>query len=188
MTSVIYNALCSSAVTPEECSVIWSGVSALATMLACGLAVAAGWIAWLAWRTQLGEAHTSLWKAMDNEFVYNLSESRHRFALSWLGKSEKSPLMFEECQSVMDFFETIGYLVRRDRVDEELAYHSFSYYFAGYYQGIEKLIDAERRKNKEFYKEIEYLRTKWGSESALTSDADLVKFFNTEMLVNRKKI
>lgn len=186
MASTIYEVLCSSGATSEQCSVVWSGVSALATVLACLLALVAGRIAWLAWRTQLGEVRTSLWKAMDDEFAYNLSESRYMFSVAWLAKSEKTPLGFEECQNVMDFFETIGYLVRNGRIDEELAHHSFSYFFEGYYQGAEKLIGSERCKNKDFYKEIEYLHAKWGAESALTSDSDLRNFFNTEMLVNKK--
>lgn len=65
----------------------------------------------------------------------------------------------QEMDTVLDFFETLGILVRRHAVDKELAWNSFSYWVLRYAVFTRDHIDARRRAESDntYWEEFEFL-------------------------------
>jgi hypothetical protein len=68
-------------------------------------------------------------------------------------------LLSTDLEPVLDFFETLGLLVRRRAVDEELAWNSFSYWLLRYAALAPHQIKARRRLESDwtYYEEFEHL-------------------------------
>lgn len=65
----------------------------------------------------------------------------------------------QEIDTVLDFFETLGILVRRHAVDEELAWNAFSYWVLRYAALMRDHIAARRKSESDdtYWKEFEIL-------------------------------
>ena len=64
-----------------------------------------------------------------------------------------------ELEPVLDFFETVGLLVRREVVDKELAWNSFSYWVLRYAALAGNQIKVRRKKEHDptYYQEFDFL-------------------------------
>lgn len=74
---------------------------------------------------------------------------RRNAASSLLKKSSAPP------DEVLDFFETIGMLVRRGVLDEEVVWHTFFYWVNGYWYAAHDYIKSKN--DPTFYEDMRYL-------------------------------
>ncbi len=72
-----------------------------------------------------------------------------------------------DIEDVLDFFETLGLLVRRRALDPELAWSSFFYWLHGYYRWAETFIVDQQRLFPNRYRDVVRLH-----ESLLTVELD----------------
>jgi hypothetical protein len=64
-------------------------------------------------------------------------------------------------EDIINFFESIGMLLRKKYFDKEMAWIGFGYYAIRYWEAYEKYILAERKRfcDETLYTEFEYLKT-----------------------------
>lgn len=60
-------------------------------------------------------------------------------------------------EEVFDFFETLGLMSRRYKLDEELIWNTFFEWVRGYWQSAEKYIVDEQKKDPLVWREFEHL-------------------------------
>lgn len=65
-----------------------------------------------------------------------------------------------EIEDVFDFFETVGILVRKGALNDELVWNSFYYWLHGYFRYGEKFLKEERSKYPARYDEVIWLHKK----------------------------
>lgn len=85
--------------------------------------------------------------------------ARSRAAKALIPKLAAQVDLSTDLEPVLDFFETLGLLVRRRAVDEELAWNSFSYWLLRYAALAPDQIKARRRSESDwtYYEEFEHL-------------------------------
>ena len=95
-----------------------------------------------------------------------------------------------DVDDVLDFFETISLLVRRNAVDKEFTWHTFYYWLHRYCIICASYIMAEQKSDHARWEDLCWLHTQLsridkvrnGSiESASTDDVDLMKFIEDEL-------
>jgi hypothetical protein len=66
---------------------------------------------------------------------------------------------FHLAEDVFDFFETLGYLVRRKAVDKEIVWHTFFHWVHGYWSAGAQQITKRRNEEKDqtLWEDFEYL-------------------------------
>ena len=76
-----------------------------------------------------------------------------------VAKALQNHISTQEMDTVLDFFETLGILVRRHAVDDELAWNSFSYWVLRYAALTQDHIVARRKKESDetYRQEFEFL-------------------------------
>ncbi len=94
------------------------------------------------------------------------------------GKKKKKGLADAPWSEVMDFFDSLGYLVDRGAVDEEIARYYLAYELDGYFQATQNLMRAEQRKNPRRYRNVFPLYQRWHEDAPR---ADLTSFFEDEL-------
>ena len=79
-------------------------------------------------------------------------------------KAYKNPA--EQCakdaDAVLDFFETIGYLLRRGALDEKMVWHTFFHWIMGYYQAAEEYINDKRKSEPTVWEDFVELQGRMG--------------------------
>lgn len=93
---------------------------------------------------------------------------------------------------VLNFFETVGFLTRRDVLDAEVAWNHFFYYMHRYMLSAKKYIETCRKEDptlwEEFIevyerlKEVEKRERRLSDKDLLLSDEDRRKFLNSEAI------
>ncbi len=83
---------------------------------------------------------------------------------------------------IMDFFETVGLMVRRDALDKEMVWSEFSDDIEGYWMGGSKLIRSEIQEDSTIYVEFRCLYKTIDSISVSkgAEKMDLKSFLQTE--------
>jgi hypothetical protein len=76
-----------------------------------------------------------------------------------VAKALQNHISTQEIDTVLDFFETLGILVRRHAVDDELAWNSFSYWVLRYAALTQDHIVARRKNESDetYWQEFEFL-------------------------------
>jgi hypothetical protein len=121
------------------------------------------------------QSRVDIWQKLTNEFDHDLKAERIA-----CGKAYLNHHLDEKYQPVMDFFETIGELVRENHINRELAYNTFSYYFSGYYDATEQWLKEDNARDPTIYSDVLYLHKLWGAEPLLKTPEDLDNFFKDE--------
>ena len=75
-------------------------------------------------------------------------------------------------EEIFDFFETIGILVHKGALDEELAWSSFFYWLHGYYRFGKKFLDEQRENFPSRYEEVIRLHDKLSKIENLNRPSD----------------
>lgn len=66
----------------------------------------------------------------------------------------------DDIEDVLDFFETLGIMVRKSGLDPELVWHTFFYWVHGYWIHTKDLIEQQRKDYPNRYKDIIFLHSK----------------------------
>ena len=95
--------------------------------------------------------------ALHQEFESEpMHQTRARAAKALLKQMDSRAL-----DDVLDFFETVAVLVRRDAIDDELAWQTFSYELDGYVTASRKVIEEEQGSSPAVWEELEGLRRRF---------------------------
>jgi hypothetical protein len=146
------------------------------------LVVSLGGLAFTAYsaHNQRKEAEMQLWAGLRQEFDYTLVNDRIA-----CGKAYKDGTLEAEYGRVMDYFETVGFLVRTGRLDDDLFKETWGYYFSGYFQATKAYLERERATDKTVYQGVYYLEEQFGPDRTLQTPADLKSFFEDEERIPR---
>jgi hypothetical protein len=147
--------------------------------IALWLPIAASLIAlcftWLSYRQAAKESQLQLWNALRHEFDREMLKERRA-----AGRAYGTPEFQQAYQPVMDFFETLGFLVRTRRLDADLFDDTWGFYFSGYFQGAQVFMDADRKQDSRTYGDVYDLARKFGHDPTLQSPVDLKRFYDAE--------
>ena len=91
------------------------------------------------------------WRALDEAGEARTAANRPAFL--------PQTLAFSDVEPVLDFFETVGVLLRRRAIDQELAWDSFSYWVLRYAVLAREQIQFRRKDESDetYYQEFEFL-------------------------------
>jgi len=124
---------------------------------------------------QTRESEMQLWSSLRHEFDYDLLKDRRDFANAFIeGKLE------DHYTRVMDFFDTLGFLVKTKRVDPDLFINTWGYYFSGYYQATKSYIEEDVKKDPATYSGVIYLAKRFSMSPELQKPDDIKTFFEDE--------
>lgn len=123
---------------------------------------------------QLEQEKVNLWKTLDAEFNYQLKSERARCGVAFL---RNRPGLADCYTPVMIFFEKLGYLVIKGRIDTELAYTTFFDEFSAYLVVTRTYLKEENDADSEVYKYVFKLEREWGLAKWTQSEQELEWFF-----------
>jgi hypothetical protein len=155
-----------------------SAMSLTNLILAIGAAVAAV-VAIQAYKAQLEQSRITLWRSLCEEWDYKMRTARGAAVGEYSNHKDKK--LHSTAQRMMDYFETLAYLVRNNYIPNELANHTWSYYFAGYFKAAHEFVNEQRLDDESFYKDIVWLAKFWGKDESIEKPDGLYIFFNEEM-------
>lgn len=100
---------------------MWTAIATIAALVAVGIAARQLWL----FRVSLG---VDVILRLEKQFDENdMCEKRRRAA-----RALQSGTSVEDVEPVLDFFETVGLLLRRRVVDKEVVWNSFAYWVLRY--------------------------------------------------------
>ena len=76
-----------------------------------------------------------------------------------LHKNSKQPADMKAVDDVLDFFETVAYLAKKDGIDKEFAWHTFYYWLHRYFLLCQGYIFAIQEKDKARWEDLCWLHT-----------------------------
>ena len=81
---------------------------------------------------------------------------RDAAAKSLSKKTYKTPTdkTSQDADDVLDFFETIGYLLSRGALDEKMVWHTFFHWIMGYCQAAEEYISMKRQREPKVLQDL----------------------------------
>ncbi|MHB8523050.1 MAG: DUF4760 domain-containing protein [Limisphaerales bacterium] len=122
---------------------IWEALVAIGTLALVG-------VTWWAFKAQLAVARDQMKVElqMKREEIFDserLVHQRATLAKQFLNKAPHDEIQ----EDVMNFFETVGMLLRRGYLDKEMAWVAFSYYGIPWWSACKDYIAEERRRKGE---------------------------------------
>jgi len=129
----------------------------------------------IGFRRQSKESEMQLWSSMRREFDYELKKDRRA-----CGEAYASGKLGDHYSRIMDYFETLGFLVRTGRVDAELFDDTWGYYFSGYFQATKTYMEKDRKDDPRTYDDVFYLARRFSADPSLKKPEDLKVFFEDE--------
>lgn len=125
----------------------WTFLIGIGTIVLAGVA---GYQAWLLRNSAMADVILKL----DERFNDKLLNKRKEAARSLKDGPDEHDANIED---VLDFFETLGLLIRRHAVDKEIVWHTFFYWIHGYAKYAKNFVAKQRSKSPNRYAEIQYL-------------------------------
>jgi hypothetical protein len=126
------------------------------------------------------ELAMSLQRQFDGEYKQDRAECARAFLYSeHAGKKRKKGLAEAPYAAVMDFFDSVGYLVERGALDEPLARYYFSYPLDGYFTATQALLRRDQKLSPRRYERVFRLAARWRDEDE--ARPDLIRFFEEEL-------
>lgn len=171
MNEFCYRLLCGN--NEAHCSTVWTAIAGVGAIGAIIISI-------LTYRSQIEQSKTALWRSLSQEFDHDLAAARSR---SGMAHHLNGRLDIEAAQGVLDFFETIAYLVLNYQLDEALAKHTFGFYFGRYYYACQAAIEEEWKRNPLVYADIRLLAVKWRDCVNRVTPAELPDFFEAESII-----
>lgn len=124
---------------------------------------------------QSRESELQLWNSLRREFDYELKKERRTCAQAYADGR-----LSEHYSTVMNFFDTIGFLVRTGRLDRELVDDTWGYDFAGYFRATKEFMLEDRKKDPRSWDDVFYLMRRLSVDPTLKTPEDLKLFFEDE--------
>ncbi len=135
----------------QQWTTIWTTVAALATLGAAVAAALAAKSAAAQVRLTRFSLGVDMVQRLDARFDSpEFLEARRSAALALENLKDndyaENRAIEANVEPVLDFFETIGLLVRREVLDKEIVHSYFFYWYYGYWLNAKPLIDRQRKK------------------------------------------
>jgi hypothetical protein len=128
----------------------WTFLIGIGTIV---LAVVAGYQAWLLRNSTMADLTLKL----DERFNDKLLRKRKKAAQSLKNRPAEHDADIED---VLDFFETLGFLIRHRALDKKVVWHTFFYWIHGYWKFTRGFVANQQSTSPARYAEIEYLHEK----------------------------
>jgi hypothetical protein len=132
----------------------------------------------VALRNQTDQSKMQLWHDFRREFDRDLKPERKAFGLAFEQGNIK-----DEYDDVMTFFETVGFLVRTGRMDEEVFGETFSYDFVAYFKACKPMMDEERAEDtqpEKVWQNVYDLAREYHDDPLLNDPEKLKAYFDHE--------
>lgn len=129
----------------------------------------------LALRHQSRESELQLWNSLRREFDHEMKKERRS-----CGEAYMEGTLANQYSNVMNFFDTVGFLVRTKRLDGELFDNTWGYYFFGYFQATKEFMSQDRKVDPRSYEDVFYLARRFSGNPALKKPEDIKEFFEEE--------
>ena len=102
-----------------------------------------------------GQREIELYLALRKDFDGPLIVARKIVAQQFLANAAHDEIK----ETVLDFFEDMGMLIRRDYLDRDMVWGTFSYYARMWWSSCKEYIEAERARlnDSSFFTDFEYL-------------------------------
>ena len=122
-------------------------------------AIIAALMAIKAFNAQVNQSRVALWRSLCEEWDHKLLKARVACVKARI-QAPRAELV-ERYPRVMNFFESLAYLVRRKEIPEELAMHTFAYYFFGYFRWTLRYTKVDHEKDKKTWEDVFWLYVRW---------------------------
>jgi len=165
----------------------YDALTAYGTLATAVAAVVAVFFSWKAVNDQIKQSRTTLWRSLDEEFNGESRRAQRRgVAEYWIKhmtadskmESKRDKHFESRIIHILDFFETVSFLVNQGVLDSSLAHHTFWYVISGYFHAGRTFIEASVKEDPTFYADLCGLMKKWTTDP----DAkDLPTFFSAEL-------
>jgi len=144
-----------------------------------GIALGAAALRQLRQETRI-DLSMSLQRQFDSDYKQDRADCARAFLYSGqTGKKKKQKgLSQAPYGEIMDFFDSLGYLVQRGAVDEEVVKYYLAYELDGYFEATQGLMRQEQRKDPRRFKNAFALYQRWHQEGPRQ---DLNAFFEDEL-------
>ena len=129
----------------------------------------------MALRHQSRESELQLWNSLRREFDHEMKKERRA-----CGEAYPEGKLAGQYSNVMNFFDTLGFLVRTKRLDEDLFGDTWGYYFSGYFQASKDFILKDRKEDPRSWDNVFYLARRFSADPSLKKPEDLKAFFEDE--------
>lgn len=129
----------------------WNAISAGATAFATILAIIA--LAWQIKTTRFSMGVDILLKMNDKFHSEIMVNYRKIAAQALMDKSE----IYVGIDTVLDFFEGIGFLLRKGAINKEMVYNEFSYWSVYYWEACKEYIEETWRLDRSYWPNYKYL-------------------------------
>jgi hypothetical protein len=96
---------------------------------------------------------------LDVRFDSKEFRGRRRLAAAWLANGSQSADLVgqDAARDVLNFFETLAFLHRREAIDAEAVWHYFASWLLPYYQAFESFVRKEQATDPNAYREFQTL-------------------------------
>lgn len=147
------------------------------TLAFIGLVFSAIGLCFSAYNTHREEVQlrVNTWNMFRHEFDHDLLKERKECGVTYGTKDFQ-----RQYSNVMDFFETVGLLVKTGRIDSDLFDNTWSYYFAGYFRASQIYLDQERRRDPSEYEYVYFLHSQFRKQLEQAGPKNLQDFFGDE--------
>ena len=138
----------------------------------------------IALRDQTQQSKTRVWQDFRREWDRDLKPERIAFAEAF-----QQGDISKEYGHVMTFFETLGFLVRSGRMDDDIFDETFSYDFIAYFNACKPLIDKDRAEDTapiSSWQNVYTLAQKYNYDPHLNSPEKLKDYFAEEKSIPEK--
>ena len=113
-----------------------------------GTAIALSAFGYQVWRARFKQSVDLLFK-LEADFFGPAKKAQRAKAATNIEKGQ-----FEEAEPILDFFETIGLLVRRGALDKEMVWHTFFYWIDHYFEASYEYIESRQRIDPVVWKDL----------------------------------
>lgn len=127
------------------------------------------------------ELSMSLQRQFDTDYKQDRADCARAFLYGDHHKGKKKVAVGLESSRydlIMDFFDSLGYLVERGAVDEEMARRAFAYYLDNYFEATQKLLRRDQKKFPRRYQHVFALARRWHEDGPRPN---LAEFFEDEL-------
>ena len=137
----------------------WKNYVALAPVIATFVTAFATLIVAVVTKLQLKHSRTALGVGLLLKLEDRFDEPALKEARSSAAIALQAGHQTDDLEIVLDFFETLGLLIRKKTIDEELVWNSFSYWVMRYATLAKPQIERRRKdeSDKTYYQEFDYL-------------------------------
>ena|ERR1700730_12539588 len=126
---------------------------------------------------QTQQSKTQLWHSMRQEYDRGMVHERRA-----CGAAFANGTMDQQYDTIMSFYETLGYLIKTGRIDNDIFGETWSYDFVAYFKACKPFMDDDRAKNPDHsvWHSVYDLARQYPNDPLLKTPEQIKDFFEEE--------